>query len=190
MIRKTLLFAAALCCAATLFGRGPTTPHGWHDDFKMAQAMARRSNRPILLLLTGSDWCGFCIKLRREVLDTPEFHRYANNHLVLVFADAPRRVALPPHLAAQNRHLMGKYNPNGGVPCTVILDPNGVELGRISGCPRHPHDYLRQVRHFVSRWLPPPPPPAPPVVPVPPPPPRPLPPPPPRPVPPPRPHHH
>ena len=189
MIRKTLLFAAALCCAATLFGRGPTTPPGWHDDFKMAQAMARRSNRPILLLLTGSDWCGFCMKLKREVLDRPEFKRFAHERLVLVYADSPSQIQLPPPLAAQNRHLGKTYNVRG-FPCTIILTPDGRELGRISGCPRNPHDYLRQVRRFADMMLPPPPPPAPPVAPVPPPPPRPLPPPPPRPMPPPRPHHH
>ena len=139
MIRKTLLFAAVLCGAVTLFGRGATTPHGWNDDFRMAQAIARRSNRPILLLLTGSDWCGYCMKLKREVLDRPDFKRFAHDRLVLVYADSPRRIALPPPLVEQNKHLGEKYHARG-VPCTVILTPDGRELGRISGCPRNPKD--------------------------------------------------
>ena len=181
MIRKTLLFAAVFCCAAALFGRGATTPHGWEDNFKRAQANARRANRPILLLLTGSDWCGYCMKLKREALDMPDFKRFANARLVLVYADSPSRISLPPPLVEQNRRLMAQYNSGGGVPCTVILTPDGRELGRISGCPRDPRDYLRQIRHYADKMLPPPPPPRP----VPPPPPRPVPPPPPRPVPPP-----
>lgn len=185
MIRKTLLFAAALCGAVTLFGRGATTPHGWNDDFKMAQAIARRTNRPILLLLTGSDWCGYCMKLKREVLDRPDFKRFANDRLVLVYADSPSQISLPPPLVAQNKRLKAQFNARG-VPCTVILDPSGRELGRISGCPRNPGDYMRRIREIIGRPLPPPPPPR---GPQPPPPPRGPKPPPPRPVPPPPPHH-
>ena len=179
MIRKTLLFVAVLCCAAALFGRGQTTPHGWIDNFREAQEISRRTNRPILLLLTGSDWCGYCIKLKREVLDMPEFKRFAAERLVLVYADSPSRIRLPHPLIEQNRRLKAQFNARG-VPCTVILAPDGRELGRISGCPRDPRDYMRQLRHFIGRPLPPPPPPAPP---------RPVPPPPPRPVPPPPPYH-
>ena len=182
MIRKILLSAAVFCCAAALFGRGATTPHGWEDNFRRAQESARRANRPILLLLTGSDWCPHCIRLKHEALDRPEFKRFANARLVLVYADSPSKISLPPSLVEQNRHLAERYGVRG-FPTTLILTPDGRELGRIGGCPRDPRDYLRQVRHYADKMLPPPPP-----RPVPPPPPRPLPPPPPRPVPPPHPH--
>lgn len=159
MIRKFLMWAVALCCAATLFGRGATTPPGWNDDFGRAQELARKRNCPILLLLTGSDWCGYCMKLKREVLDKPDFKRFAHERLVLVYADSPSQISLPPPLVEQNRHLGARYNSRGGVPCTVILTPDGRELGRIVGCPRHPHDYVRQIREIIGKPLPPPPPP-------------------------------
>ena len=150
MFGKSLVIIAALCCAVTLFGRGATTPKGWNDDFKAAQAIARRSNRPILLLLTGSDWCGFCKKLKREALDKSDFKRFAADRLVLVYADSPNKVSLPPELAAQNKRLSAQFKVRG-VPCTVILAPDGTELGRISGCPRNPKDYLRQIKKIVGK---------------------------------------
>ena len=36
---------------------------GWMTDFEAAQVKAKAENKPMLLDFTGSDWCGWCIKL-------------------------------------------------------------------------------------------------------------------------------
>lgn len=149
-MKKIIALFLTLCCCASLFaGRGQTTPHGWYDDYAAALARARRENKPMLLLFTGSDWCGFCIRLRRTVLDKPEFRSFAYRHLVLVYIDSPRRVRLPRGLVAQNRMLREKFGAGGGVPNTLVVTPDERIIGRIGGCPRNPHDYLRRLREIL-----------------------------------------
>ena len=123
-MKKIIALFLTLCCCASLFaGRGKTTPFGWYDDYGAALARARRENKPMLLLFTGSDWCGFCIRLRRTVLDKPEFRSFAHRHLVLVYIDSPRRTRLPGGLVAQNRMLREKFGAGGGVPNTLVVTP-------------------------------------------------------------------
>ena len=156
MFRKIVCALCALFCASALFGgaTGATTPPGWLDDYREAQDQSNRLNRPILLLLTGSDWCPHCIRLRREILLTPEFKRFAADRLVLLFSDSPSQVKLSPLLTEQNRQFSEKYRVDG-VPCTLIIDSTGRELGRISGCPNNLQDYLKQIGDAIAK-LPPP----------------------------------
>lgn len=145
-MKKFLSVLLGLCCGAALFAAvGSTTPHGWHDEFAGAQAQARELNRPMLLLLTGSDWCPFCQKLKREVLDTREFKDFARRHLVLVYADIPRYAELPHRLVKQNRALAERFNVRG-YPTAVILAPDGRELGRIGG---FAPGYLDRVKNIL-----------------------------------------
>src|SRR5205807_2026970 len=45
----------------------------WVESYDDAVARAKKANRLVLADFTGSDWCGWCIKLREEVFDTKEF---------------------------------------------------------------------------------------------------------------------
>lgn len=151
-MKKFVIWILALCCCTTLFAaRGKTTPRGWYDNYEAARKKARELNRPILVLFTGSDWCGFCIKLRKNALDKGDFKSFAAKNLILVYADSPKKTPLPRELVTQNRMLRKKLaGSSGGVPCTVIITPDEEELGSIRGCPRDPADYLKRVREFVK----------------------------------------
>src|SRR3954467_7606267 len=62
----------------------------WLTDLPKAQAKAKAEKKLIMLDFTGSDWCGWCIKLHKEVFSKPEFEEYAKKNLVLVEVDFPR----------------------------------------------------------------------------------------------------
>ena len=150
-MKKFMALLLALCCGTALFaGRGKTTPNGWFDDYEAAKEKAQRENKPMLLLFTGSDWCGFCIKLRKGALDKSDFKSYAKKNLVLVYIDFPKRTKLPKELAEQNRELKTKFGAGGGVPETMIVSPDEKVIGRIGVCPRNPGDYLKKVRSIVK----------------------------------------
>jgi len=96
----------------------------WSDNFESAKAKAIEKNLPIFALFTGTDWCPWCVKLEKEVLDKPEFSAYASGNLILFKADFPRKKALQPGVAAQNEKLSKKYNVEG-FPTVLLLDMNG-----------------------------------------------------------------
>lgn len=87
---------------------------------------------------TGSDWCGWCIKLKKEVFDTKEFKEYADKNLVLVEIDFPRKKAQSEELKKANRALQAKYKIEG-YPTIIVLNAEGKqvdELGYMRGGPK------------------------------------------------------
>src|SRR5690349_10604212 len=112
---KTLFLLLATCVLLT-------SP--WQTDFEKAADIAREQHRPILLYFSGSDWCGPCIRLRKEIFDSPGFMSMADSTLVLVNADFPRssRHQLEKSLQQQNDQLAAKYDDSGKFPLTVLID--------------------------------------------------------------------
>src|SRR5258708_33083688 len=101
MIGAKLLICVYMLVGVLLWTSGVRAAN-WMTDLPSAQATAKAENKVVLLNFTGSDWCGWCIRLRSEVFSQPEFDAYSNDHLVLVEADFPRRKALPADLQQPN----------------------------------------------------------------------------------------
>lgn len=99
----------------------------WTTDFTKAITEASAKNKYILLNFSGSDWCGPCMKLKKEVLDSEDFLKFADSKLVLVRADFPRskKNRLSPELKKSNENLAEKYNKEGKFPFTVLIDGEG-----------------------------------------------------------------
>ena len=99
----------------------------WTTDFSKAITEASAKNKYILLSFSGSDWCGPCMKLKKEVLDSEDFLKFADAKLILVRADFPRskKNKLAPELTKHNEGLAEKYNKEGKFPFTVLIDSEG-----------------------------------------------------------------
>ena len=85
---RFVLFAVAACFILHAPAGGAAAA-GWLDDYQKAQQEAKASNKLLLLNFTGSDWCGWCIKLDKDVLSQAEFKDYASKNLVLMEVDFP-----------------------------------------------------------------------------------------------------
>lgn len=96
----------------------------WETDFGKAQKLAADSGKALLLDFTGSDWCGWCIRLKEEVFSKKSFQAYAKDKLVLVEVDFPRKKAQSKKIKEQNRALAAKYGIRG-YPTIVLLSPSG-----------------------------------------------------------------
>src|SRR5882762_3146601 len=70
----------------------------WLADLPKAQAQAKAQGKFVLIHFSGSDWCGWCLKLHKEVFLKPEFEAYAKSNLVLVEIDFPKRKPQAPVL--------------------------------------------------------------------------------------------
>lgn len=127
---KRLLLSLAFLWAALLHGQAAEA--AWRNDFATALADARRDSKLVLIDFTGSDWCGWCIKMKKDTLDQQAFLDFAAKKLVLVEADFPNKKPLPDAVKKQNKGLQKKYSV-GGYPTFVLVDADGKELGRQVG---------------------------------------------------------
>lgn len=101
----------------------------WLTDFEEAKKQAKEQGVPILADFTGSDWCGWCIKLKKEVFSQEAFQAYAKDNLVLLELDFPRRKEIPAETRKQNEALMKEFGIRG-FPTILLLDAEGKELDR------------------------------------------------------------
>lgn len=102
---------------------------GWLTDFEQAKAVSAKTGKPMLVDFSGSDWCGWCIRLDKEVFSQQAFKDYAKDNLILVLADFPRSKKLPENVSKQNEALAEKYNVMG-FPTVLLLDAKESILGR------------------------------------------------------------
>jgi protein disulfide-isomerase len=101
----------------------------WLTDFDQAKKEAAETKRPILMNFSGSDWCGWCIRLSGEVFSKEDFQKYAKEKLILFMADFPARKAQADELKKQNNELAKQYGVRG-FPTVLILDAEGKVLAR------------------------------------------------------------
>ena len=85
----------------------------WNNNLKNSIEISNKTKKPLLLFFTGSDWCGWCIRLQTEVFKPPEFKKWANENVVLVELDFPRRTVLAPEITEQNNQLQQFFAVQG-----------------------------------------------------------------------------
>jgi protein disulfide-isomerase len=123
---------------------------GWMTDFEAAKVKAKAENKPMLLDFTGSDWCGWCIKLDKEVFGEAAFKDYAEAELVLVELDFPRGKKQSAELKAQNEALAKQYGVRG-FPTILVLSPEG-ELIEKTGYQRGgPEAYVEHIKGILAQ---------------------------------------
>jgi thioredoxin-related protein len=118
---------------------------GWKTDYTAALAEAAKENKMVLLDFTGSDWCGWCIKLQKDTFSKSEFEKFAQESLVLVELDFPRGKTQSDELKKQNEELAEKFGVQG-FPTLVLLDPQGKEATRNVG-------YLQGGPEAFIQWV-------------------------------------
>lgn len=116
----------------------------WMTDLPKAQAQAKSEKKLVMLDFTGSDWCGWCIKLHNEVFSKPEFSEYAKKNLVLVEVDFPQRKQQSAQLKKANTALQEKYKIEG-YPTIIVLDGEGKQVGQLGYQPGGPKAFIAEL---------------------------------------------
>ena len=109
----------------------------WETDFAKAKQVAHESNKLILLNFSGSDWCGPCIRMEKEIFEAANFNEYASSHLVLLNADFPRlkKHQLSKEQQEKNEELAERFNKKGIFPLTLLITEDGKILKEWEGLP-------------------------------------------------------
>lgn len=143
LIRTVAVLVAS--CSLALAGS-----KGWETNWEAAKEKSKATNKPILINLTGTDWCGWCIKIEKEIFSKKEFQDFAAENLVLMEADFPRKKELPAELKKQNEALKKAYLA-GGYPTVYLLDAEGKklspDLGELGGTPE---TYIQKLKELIA----------------------------------------
>ena len=124
----------------------------WQHNFEKAKEMALKENKSIILVFSGSDWCGPCIKLDNQIWKSDEFKNYANNNYILVKADFPRKKSnsLSKEQLTHNENLAEKYNKKGYFPMVVVFNADGKVLGETGYKNISPKEYIQHLQSFIK----------------------------------------
>jgi thioredoxin-related protein len=116
----------------------------WTTDVPKAQAAAKAEKKLVMMDFTGSDWCGWCIKLHKEVFSKPEFAEYAKKNLVLVEVDFPRAKKQTEDLQKTNQALQKKYSIEG-YPTIIVLNGEGKQVGQLGYMQGGPKAFIAEL---------------------------------------------
>ncbi|MDB6112425.1 MAG: thioredoxin, partial [Pedosphaera sp.] len=139
---KRLIMTLALICSAL---PALAAEVDWLTDVEAAQTKARRESKFALLDFTGSDWCGWCMKLKKEVFDTPEFAAFAKQNLVMVEVDFPHHKSQSP-AQKQIYAKLAQTLQIQGFPTIVVLDQNGRAVGRLGYMAGGPKAFIAELQ--------------------------------------------
>ena len=144
------LALAVFCAVATLSQAMTSTPAGWTDDYDAALERAAAENKLVLADFSGSDWCGWCKKLDKEVFDTEQFRTLATNEYVLLMVDSPQDEGLLSAKAKkQNSKLVEKYKVRG-FPTVLVLDAKGEVVYKGGYAKGGPKKYLKTLERGIK----------------------------------------
>ena len=111
-----------------------------------------------MLFFTGSDWCGWCMRLQREVFNFPKFKSWTDSSVVLVELDFPRRKKIDPNLMNQNRELARIFGVSG-YPTVWLVEPqilesskvNFIKLGKLGYVAGGPEKWISVAEKFLIK---------------------------------------
>ncbi len=129
---------------------GAFASEGWMTDFDKAKEKAKAENKHILIDFSGSDWCGWCIKLDKEVFSQDAFKAYAKDNLILVLADFPQdKSRISNDVKKQNDKMLKQYGVTG-FPTVFILNPDGQTVAKTGYQSGGAEAYVNHIKKLIG----------------------------------------
>lgn len=128
----------------------------WTQDYDAALAAAKAESVPVLINFTGSDWCGWCKLMDRQVFSTSKWKSWAKGHLYLAFIDFPQNTKLVPKKYVKRNDKLAKEYGIRGYPTYVVIDgETGARIGTL-GASRDatPEDFIAKLEAVLKSAAP------------------------------------
>ena len=116
LLKRITIVSAIIILAAGLSSNRAYTPAPelkWYTDLNEVHTISQKTKKPIFGFFTGSDWCGWCMKLQRDVFAKEAFKVWANKYVVLLELDFPKRTPQSDALRQQNQNLAQGFQIQG-----------------------------------------------------------------------------
>jgi thioredoxin-related protein len=140
------------CCLAVFVPIRSSLSCDISDDtnFATSAALAKQTNRPLLLAFIGTDWSVSSLKLDREVFDQAEFADNSKYNFLLCKVHFYETQERAPETIRQNEQLANRYKVEE-FPTVVVLNPDGVELGRLGYVPGGVKPFAAAVNAIIAK---------------------------------------
>ena len=145
LMKKSLLIAVMLLGSALFSFAGL-----WTEDFDEALAKAKESGKYVLVDFSGSDWCGWCKRLDKEVFSKKAFKDYAEQNLVCVLIDFPRQTPQSKKRKDANQALAEKYSVQG-FPTILLFGPQGDVAAKTGYEPGGAEEYIKHLQGLIDQ---------------------------------------
>ena len=146
-IVRTCAALVALNCSGFAFAGG----EGWSSDFAASKKEAAESKKDLLIDFTGSDWCGWCIKLNKEVFSQDTFKAGVKDKFVLVELDYPQdKSKLSAETIKQNEELSKAYSVQG-FPTILLTDADGKPFAATGYEAGGPEAYVKHLDELRAK---------------------------------------
>ena len=142
---RNLLACLALCLSVVSLSAAEPV---WLTDLDEGMKVAKAEKKAILVDFTGSDWCGWCIRLKKEVFDQQEFAA-ASKDFVLVELDYPQKKKQPAEEKAKNKAWAEKFSIEG-FPTIMLLNANGEPFAQTGYQAGGPVKYLAHLAELLK----------------------------------------
>lgn len=119
----------------------------WHTTLEEAQAESIEKHQPILLLLTGSDWCPPCKCLEKNILNTKRFAASVQGKFILCKLEFLRHTSQPDSVINYNYKVLRQYGCSG-YPTVLILNSNLKKTGEIENWCSYPDQFYADLYKF------------------------------------------
>ena len=135
---------------------------GWLVNYEEVYKASIEQDKPIMANFTGSDWCGWCKKLKKAVFDTETFKKWAAKNVILFELDYPRRTPQDPSIQEQNRQLQQTFRSVvRGYPTVLIFDierdydegqkkADGIKIHGKMGYMGDPNSFINTAKNHIS----------------------------------------
>jgi protein disulfide-isomerase len=147
-MHKTINYIAVISLAL-FFTSTLAAKDVWVTNYDEALATAKKDDKHLLLNFTGSDWCGWCIKLDKEVFGKSKFKKFAEKELILVKLDFPNKKKQSKEEKAQNQKLAKEHGIRG-YPTILILNSDGKVIGKTGYQKGGEKNYIKHIEEIIK----------------------------------------
>ena len=122
----------------------------WYTSLEEAHELSKEQGKPIFGFFTGSDWCGWCIRLQKDVFAKPDFITWANENVILLELDFPKRTAQSDELKQQNRDLQAAFGVRGYPTIWIFNSEKDESTGKMNLSALGKLGYMKNETVFIK----------------------------------------
>lgn len=123
----------------------------WYADYDEAVKVAKEQEKDLLVDFTGSDWCGWCIRLNKEVFDHEVWQKGVADDYILVALDFPNDPEIKAKVPNPERNKeLQKELGVGGFPTILLMNVEGEVFARTGYQAGGPEKYLAHMTEIAG----------------------------------------